>query len=90
MRLNDMLHSILNQNTGNVSQTGTTGALTANPNIAAQIRALTPGQILQGEVQENIGDMVKLLIHMNGEDISLQARLDQNIALSVGKTCFFK
>lgn len=90
MRLNDMLHSILNQNTGNVSQTGTTGALTANPNIAVQIRALAPGQILQGEVQENVGDMVKLLIHMNGEDISLQARLDQNIALSAGKNLLFQ
>ena len=90
MRLNDMLHSILNQNTGNVSQSASTGALTANTNISAQIKALVPGQILQGEVQDSTGDMVKLLLHMNGEDVSLQARLEQNIALSVGKNLLFQ
>lgn len=90
MRLNEMLHSILTQNNGNISQTGSTTALTANTNIMAQIRALSPGQILQGEVQENVGDIVKLLIHMNGEDISLQARLDQNITLSAGKSLLFQ
>lgn len=90
MRLNEMLHSILNQNTSNVSQSGLSGAVTSNANISAQIKALVPGQILQGEVQENVGDMVKLLIHMNGEDISLQARLDQNIALAAGKSLLFQ
>lgn len=89
MRLNDMLNSIFSQNT-KVNQSSETGALTTNSNISAQIKALVPGQILQGEVQDATGDYVKLLLHMNGEDVSLQARLEQNVALSVGKNLLFQ
>ncbi len=89
MRLNDMLNSVFSQNT-KVSQSTETGALTTHTNISAQIKALVPGQILQGEVQDSTGDMVKLLLHMNGEDVSLQARLEQNVALSVGKNLLFQ
>ncbi len=89
MRLNDMLNTIFSQNT-KVSQTAETGAVTTNSNISAQIKALVPGQILQGEVQDTTADYVKLLLHMNGEDVSLQARLEQNIALSVGKNLLFQ
>lgn len=90
MRLNDMINSVFQQN-NNATVTGTGNmAQTQNVNISAQIRALTPGQILQGEVLENTGDSVKLLVNMNGENISLQARLEQSIALAIGKNLLFQ
>ena len=88
MRLNDVINSVLHNNTAVTS--GNSVAQMPNANIAAQIRALTPGQILQGEVLENVGDAVKLLVHMNGEDVTLQARLEQSIALSAGKNLLFQ
>lgn len=88
MRLNDVINSVLHNNTAVTS--GNSVAQMPNANIAAQIRALTPGQILQGEVLENAGDAVKLLVHMNGEDVTLQARLEQSIALSAGKNLLFQ
>ncbi len=90
MRLNDVLNQIINQNSTNVSSVNQSGVLTVNNHILSQIQALVPGQILQGEVTEHSGDMVKLLLQMNGENISLQARLEQNIALSVGKNLMFQ
>lgn len=90
MSLNNMLHTILNGNTPNIQQNSSIGTLSNGTNIASQIKALVPGQILQGEVQENIGDVVKLLIRINGEEISLQARMDQNIAVSAGKNLLFQ
>lgn len=87
MRLNDVINSVFQNNTS-VSSTGTSQM--QNANIATQIRALTPGQILHGEVLENAGDAVKLLVHMNGEDVTLQARLEQSIALSAGKNLLFQ
>lgn len=88
MRLNDVINSVLHNNTAVTSNNSV--AQMSNANIAAQIRALTPGQILQGEVLENVGDAVKLLVHMNGEDVTLQARLEQSIALSAGKNLLFQ
>lgn len=88
MRLNDVINSVLHNNTAVTS--GNSVAQMPNANIASQIRALTPGQILQGEVLENAGDAVKLLVHMNGEDVTLQARLEQSIALSAGKNLLFQ
>ncbi len=89
MRLNDVINSVFNSNNTQVTSTGMTTQV-QNANIATQIRALTPGQILQGEVLENSSDAVKLLVHMNGEDVALQARLEQSIALSVGKNLLFQ
>lgn len=90
MRLNDMINSVFQQN-NNAPVTGTGNIVqTQSTNIATQIRALTPGQILQGEVLENTADAVKLLVNMNGEKISLQARLEQNIALAIGKNLLFQ
>ena len=45
MRLNDVINSVLHNNTAVTS--GNSVAQMSNANIAAQIRALTPGQILQ-------------------------------------------
>lgn len=90
MRLNEMLNNILSQNTTNVSSAGQNVVITSQNNISAQIQALVPGQILQGEVVETTGDVVKLLLQMNGENISLQAKLDQNVAISIGKSLLFQ
>ena len=90
MRLNEMLNNILSQNTTNVSSAGQNVVITSQNNISAQIQALVPGQILQGEVVETTGDVVKLLLQMNGENISLQAKLDQNVAVSIGKSLLFQ
>lgn len=88
MRLNDVINNIVHNNTSVTS--GNMTSQTINANIATQILALTPGQILKGEVLEHAGDAVKLLVHMNGEDVALQARLEQSIALSVGKNLLFQ
>ncbi len=89
MRLNDMINSVIQHNNTPVTSTGNV-LQTQNANISAQIKALTPGQILQGEVLEHSGDAVKLLVHMNGENVSLQARMDQSIALAIGKNLLFQ
>lgn len=90
MRLNEMLNTILGQNNANVSSVNQNGILTSQNNLSAQIQALVPGQILQGEVAETNGDMVKLILQMNGETVSLQARLEQNVAVSIGKSLLFQ
>ncbi len=89
MRLNEMLNTFLNQNSASVKTSDTT-AQTVAANISAQIKALVPGQILQGEVLENNGDMVRLLVNMNGENISLQARLEAGVMLTLGKSLLFQ
>ncbi len=90
MRLNDVLNQMINQNHSNIASVGQSGAANAASQIPVQIQALAPGQILQGEVVESTGDAVKLLLQMNGETVSLQARLEQNAALSIGKNLLFQ
>ena len=90
MRLTEMLNTFINQNNVSVKSTGSAEGQQTNGNISAQIKALTPGQIVQGEVLENLGDTVKLLVNMNGENITLQAKLEQNIMLALGKSLLFQ
>lgn len=85
MRLNDILNNYINQS----SVTGKGESISSQQlpvNIGMQIKALTPGQILQGEVVENLGDVVKLLVQLNGEKIPLQARLENNMIPVMGKS----
>ena len=90
MRLNEMLHNYINQNSASAKTSGPVQIQQLPGQIAAQIKALSPGQILQGEVLENLGDTVKLLINMNGENIPIQARLEQSLMLSMGKNLLFQ
>ncbi len=90
MRLNEMLNNLFAQNSVSVKSSGTTETQQLPANIAAQIKALTPGQILSGEVMESTGDVVKLLVNMNGEAVPLQARLEQNMMLALGKSLLFQ
>ncbi len=90
MRLNEMLNNYINQSSASVKSAGTTTLQQLPSQIAAQIRALAPGQILQGEVVENLGDTIKLLVNMNGENVPLQARLEQSMMLNVGRSLLFQ
>lgn len=90
MRLNEMLNNYINQSSASVKSAQTTQLQQLPSQIAAQIRALAPGQILQGEVVENLGDTIKLLINMNGENVPLQARLEQSMMLNVGRSLLFQ
>lgn len=90
MRLSDMLNHFINQNSVSVKPAGSVPIQQLSGNIGAQIKALTPGQILQGEVLENTGDTVKLLVNVNGESVSLQAKLEQNVLLMQGKSLLFQ
>ncbi len=90
MRLTEMLNNFINQNSVSVKSAGATELQQLPGNISAQIKALTPGQILQGEILENAGDTVKLLVNVNGESVMLQAKLEQNVMLALGKSLLFQ
>ena len=90
MRLNEMLNNYINQSSASVKSAGATTLQQLPGQIAAQIRALAPGQVLQGEVVENMGDTIKLLVNMNGESVPLQARLEQSMMLNVGRSLLFQ
>lgn len=90
MRLTEMLNNFINQNNVSVKSVGSVEQPQISSNIAARIKALTPGQILQGEVLENAGDTVKLLVNVNGESVALQAKLEQNVMLALGKSLLFQ
>lgn len=90
MRLNEMLNNYISKSSASVKSAGTTSQQQLPSQIAAQIRALAPGQILQGEVVENLGDTIKLLVNMNGENVPLQARLEQGMMVNVGRSLLFQ
>ncbi len=89
MRLNEMINTLWNQNSASVKTSETTVQTVAS-HISTQIKALVPGQILQGEVLEHSGDVVRLLVNMNGESVPLQARLEAGVMLSLGKSLLFQ
>ena len=72
-------------NTSEVSTAETSAAL------MARIRALTPGQIISGEVIESGEGLIKLLVGGNKqENFMLSAKMTQNISLPLGKHVFFE
>lgn len=90
MRLSDMLSNIFNQNTVSAKGDSAFQMQTISPDLATKIQALMPGQILKGEVLECNGDLVKLLMHLDGENVPLQARIEQNLMVNIGKTMMFQ
>lgn len=58
--------------------------------LQKEIQALTPGQILSGRILERSGEDLKLLVNFQGSDMELQARLEQNMTLSMGKNILFQ
>ena len=60
---------------------------TQNASIGRQIQALTPGQTLQGEVISRNGSQVQIKL---ADDFILDAKVDRNMNLEVGKTMTFE
>ncbi len=55
--------------------------------MSRQIKALTPGQTIQGEIVSRNGSEVQIKL---SDDLVLNARLDQNMNLEVGKNMSFE
>lgn len=89
MQLADILKSFVNQN--NISVSGSENAASSNSQIINQfIQALTPGQVISGEVKDISGDLLKLLINQNGGQVAISAKLEQSMALPLGKSILFQ
>lgn len=56
-------------------------------NLNRQIKSLTPGKVLQGEVVEKNGGEVKIKL---GDDMILTAHLDQDVNVEAGKLLTFE
>lgn len=82
--------------TGNTQNTqDAQGAQSANREPSAallrrEISALAPGRVLSGQVLEKTGEELKLLVNFSGSQFELQARLEQNMALSMGRNILFQ
>ncbi len=55
--------------------------------VGRQIQALAPGQTLQGEVVSRNGSQVQIRV---SEDLILEAKIDRNMNLELGKTMTFE
>ena len=66
---------------GNIRTTQSQHARTADLN--RQIRSLTPGQTLQGEIVSRNGSEVQIRL---SDDMVMNARVDQSIHLELGKS----
>ena len=60
---------------------------TSTGDINRQIRSLVPGQTLRGEIVSRSGNDVQIRL---GDDTVLQAKIDQNMNLEVGKSMTFE
>jgi len=78
------------QNTQNAQNVQATGREQPASALRREIRALTPGQILSGQILEKNGTELKLLVDFQGSDLELQARLEQNMVLSMGRNILFQ
>ncbi len=78
------------QNTQNTQNTPTAGREQSASVLQKEIRALAPGQILSGQILEKSGAELKLLVDFQGSDLEIQARLEQNMALSMGRNILFQ
>ncbi|MBQ7919871.1 MAG: flagellar hook-length control protein FliK [Lachnospiraceae bacterium] len=89
MQLSDILKAFTGQN--NISISGGENISVSNPQLIKQfIQALTPGQIISGEVKDVTGDLLKLLVTQDSGQLMVSAKLDQNIALPTGKNILFQ
>ncbi len=87
MKLTDVFHNgqLKNTNTQAAGQSVASNGQSAS--VSRQIQALTPGQTLQGEVVSREGNQVQIRV---ADDFVLEAKVDQNINLEVGKTMTFE
>lgn len=91
MWITDLLQGNLqlesNRSAQNVQSTGKEQLPAA---LQQEIRALAPGQVLSGKIMERSGDVLKLLVNFGGSELELSARLEQSIALTMGKNILFQ
>ena len=87
MWLQDLLHTTLQSNSTPAAHVDNGEQLAR---LNHQIRALTPGQILQGEVVERNGSDIKLMLGSDMGGLILQARMEQNIAVPLGRMMMFQ
>lgn len=71
-------------NSGRTSQANTGNAMA---NLNRQIRSLVPGQTIRGEIISRNGSDVQIKL---ADDMVLQAKIDQNMNLEVGKNMTFE
>lgn len=71
-------------NSGRTSQSNTANAIA---NLNRQIRSLVPGQTIRGEIISRNGSDVQIKL---ADDMILQAKIDQNMNLEVGKSMTFE
>lgn len=86
MKLTDFFAGGQMKNTGVQSTAAQSGRTDTNL-VGRQIQALTPGQTLQGEVVARNGNQVQIKV---ADDFVLEARVDQNMNLEMGKTMTFE
>ncbi len=88
MKLTDVFNSgqLKNSNTQTTGSQSVSGSA-QNASVGRQIQALAPGQTLQGEVVARDGNQVQIKV---AEDFILEAKVDANINLEVGKTMTFE
>lgn len=58
--------------------------------LRQEMNALSPGDIISGKVMDRSNDQVKLLVNLLQGDTEIEAKLSQNIALSMGKNLVFQ
>lgn len=78
------------QNTQNAQNAQAAGREPSAAMLQREIRALAPGQVLSGQIMEKSGEELKLLVNFQGSDLEIQARLEQNMALSMGRNILFQ
>ena len=78
------------QNTQDTQSTQTTGREQSAALLQKEIGALAPGRVLAGQILEKTGQELKLLVNYAGSELELQARLEQNMSLSMGRNILFQ
>ena len=86
MNLSDVLRSVQFKSTDSLHRTSNVGE-SGNTLVDRQIRALTPGQTISGEIVSKDGNHVQ--VHVE-DDFVLDAKVDSNVNLEVGKHVTFE
>lgn len=86
MKLSDIFSPSPRQVKGEERVSGRSSAA-SNDSLNRQIKSLTPGKVLQGEVIEKNGGEVKIKL---GDDMVLTAHLDQDVNVEAGRLLTFE
>ncbi len=87
MRITDFIRQAIQTDNTGTSNVGPQSAITVQEKIKQEILSLVPGKTIQGEVVGKNGNEVTLAF---GNDVNITARLEQDIALDIGKLLTFE